>query len=73
MNSEIIDKFDEWAHRLGDKVLEKEFISIPYAVQALACIYHLAKVVKEPTSVVTRTMAHQLLDNYISEGGGGWQ
>ena len=64
----MVSRLDDWAHRVHEVVMEQELAHIPYAVQAMACVYRLARVVKNPESVLTLAQAHALLDKYIEKG-----
>ena len=43
LNEREFKAMEEWAHRLAERVIEKEFVGVPPEVQALACVYHLGK------------------------------
>lgn len=66
LTQQMVDKMDDWAKRIAERVLEKEFEHTPPAVATLACIYAIVELVKK-SDVVTPQAAIKILGNKLEE------
>ena len=66
LTKQMVDKMDDWAKKIGERLIEKEFPHTPPAVAVLACIYAIKDLVKK-SDVVTPAAAIKILENKLDE------
>lgn len=64
IDPKVVENMDNWAQRLAEKVLPREFVAVPAAVQALACVYHMAALCRDDDTILR---AEQLVAILIKE------
>ena len=66
LTKQMVEKMDDWAKKIGDRLIEKEFDHTPPAVAVLGCIYAIRQLVKK-SDVVTAAAAIKILENKFEE------